>query len=56
VTLAGTVERPVDAELLQRFTAAVPGFISVRSELRSRFDEPKLPSGDPRVPRPPRNL
>jgi CBS domain-containing protein len=55
VTLAGEVDRPADAELLARFTEAVPGVISVRSELRSRFGEPKLPQSDPRVPQPPRN-
>lgn len=54
VELAGEVDRPADARLLERFTAAVPGVVSVRSELRWRFDEPKLPAGDPRVPRPPR--
>ncbi|HEY7560636.1 MAG TPA: CBS domain-containing protein [Gaiellaceae bacterium] len=54
VTLAGEVERRVDADLLERLAAAVPGVVSVRSELKWRLDEPKLPSGDPRVPRPPR--
>jgi CBS domain-containing protein len=55
VTLAGEVERRADAELLERLTAAVPGVVSVRSELRWRLDEPKLPPSDPRVPRPPRD-
>jgi CBS domain-containing protein len=50
VTLAGEVERPVDAELLERFTEAVPGVVSVESELRPRLGEATLPSGDPRVP------
>lgn len=54
VKLSGEVERPADAELLQRFTAALPGVVSVDSGLRSRLDEPKLPASDPRVPRPPR--
>jgi len=54
VTLAGEVERRVDAELLERFAAMVPGVVSVRSDLRWRLDEPKLPESDPRVPRPPR--
>lgn len=54
VKLSGEVERPADADLLQRFTAALPGVVSVASELRSRLDEPKLPASDPRVPRPPR--
>jgi CBS domain-containing protein len=54
VKLGGEVERRVDAELLERFTAAVPGVVSVHSELRWKFDEPKLPAGDPRVPQPPR--
>lgn len=54
VQLAGEVDRRADAELLERFTSAVPGVVSVSSELRWRFDEPKLPAGDPRVPRPPR--
>ena len=56
VTLAGEVERRVDGELLERLTAAVPGVVSVRSDLRWRLDEPKLPPGDPRVPRPPRDF
>jgi CBS domain-containing protein len=55
VMLAGEVERPVDAELLERYTAAVPGVVSVRSELRPRLGEAKLPSSDPRVPPPPRD-
>jgi CBS domain-containing protein len=50
VKLAGEVERPVDAELLERFTEAVPGVVSVQSELRPRLGEATLPSGDPRVP------
>jgi CBS domain-containing protein len=54
VQLAGEVDRRADAELLEHFTAAVPGVVSVRSELRWRFDEPKLPASDPRVPQPPR--
>lgn len=53
VELSGEVDRPADAKLLERFTAAVPGVVAVRSELRSRLDEPKLPAADPRVPRPP---
>jgi CBS domain-containing protein len=55
VTLQGEVERPADAELLERMTAAVPGVISVRSELTSRLGEPTLPKSDPRVPPPPRD-
>jgi CBS domain-containing protein len=54
VKLAGEVDHRADAELLERFTAAVPGVVSVHSELRWKFDEPKLPASDPRVPRPPR--
>lgn len=54
VRLGGEVERRADAELLERFTAAVPGVVSVDSELRWKFDDPKLPASDPRVPRPPR--
>ena len=54
VRLAGEVERRADAELLERFAAAVPGVVAVRSELRWRLDEPKLPQSDPRVPQPPR--
>jgi CBS domain-containing protein len=50
VTLAGEVERPVDAELLERFTEAVPGVVSVHSELRPRLGEATLPASDPRVP------
>jgi CBS domain-containing protein len=55
VTLAGEVERRVDADLLERFAAAVPGVVSVGSELKWRLEEPKLEPGDPRVPRPPRD-
>jgi CBS domain-containing protein len=55
VTLAGEVERRADAQLLEHFTAAVPGVVSLQSKLRWRLDEPKLPPGDPRVPRPPRD-
>ena len=55
VTLAGEVERPADAELLERLTGAVPGVLSVRSELTSRLGEPTLPKSDPRVPPPPRD-
>ena len=54
VRLGGEVERRADAELLERFTAAVPGVVSVDSELRWKFDDPKLPASDPRVPKPPR--
>jgi hypothetical protein len=54
VTLAGEVERPADPELLERLTAAVPGVVSVRSELTARLGEPTLPKSDPRVPQPPR--
>jgi CBS domain-containing protein len=54
VQLAGDVDRRADAELLERFTAAVPGVVSVASKLRWKFDEPKLPASDPRVPQPPR--
>jgi CBS domain-containing protein len=55
VTLAGEDERKEDADLLERFTAAVPGVVSVRSNLTWRLDEAKLPASDPRVPRPPRD-
>jgi CBS domain-containing protein len=54
VTLAGEVELKADAELLERYAARVPGVVSVRSELRWRVDEPKLPQSDPRIPEPPR--
>ena len=54
VKLGGEVERRADAELLERFTSAVPGVVSVESELRWLLDEPKLPPSDPRVPPPPR--
>jgi CBS domain-containing protein len=54
VKLAGEVERRADAELLQRFAAAVPGVVSVDSELRWKLDEPKLPASDRRLPQAPR--
>ena len=54
VKLAGEVERSADAQLLERLTAAVPGVVSVHSELRWKLDEAKLPASDPRAPRPPR--
>jgi hypothetical protein len=43
----------VDAELLERLTAAVPGVVSVRSDLRWQLEDAKLEASDPRVPRPP---
>jgi CBS domain-containing protein len=54
VKLAGEVERRADAELLQHFAAAVPGVVSVDSELRWKLDEPKLPASDRRLPQAPR--
>ncbi|HET8741959.1 MAG TPA: CBS domain-containing protein [Gaiella sp.] len=54
VTLSGEVEQRADAELLERFTAAVPGVVAVRSELGWRLEDPKVPASDPRVPPPPR--
>ncbi|MGH3024019.1 MAG: CBS domain-containing protein [Gaiellaceae bacterium] len=53
VTLAGEVERRADAELLERFTQAVPGVVSLQSDLKWRLDEPKVAPSDPRVPPPP---
>jgi CBS domain-containing protein len=53
VVLGGEVERRVDAELLERLTAAVPGVVSVRSDLRWQLEDAKLEASDPRVPRPP---
>jgi CBS domain-containing protein len=54
-TLAGEVEQKAHAELLERLAARVPGVVSMRSELRWRIDQPKLPQSDPRVPQPPRH-
>jgi CBS domain-containing protein len=54
VTLKGEVDLKTDAELLERFTARVPGVVSVRSQLRWKIERPKLPQSDPRVPQPPR--
>jgi CBS domain-containing protein len=53
VTLAGEVDTKADAVLLERFAARVPGVVAVRSQLRWRVDEPRLPRSDPRVPQPP---
>ncbi len=53
VTLRGDLDTRADAELLERLTARVPGVVAVRSELRWRVDEPRLPVSDPRVPQPP---
>ncbi|HZQ64719.1 MAG TPA: CBS domain-containing protein [Gaiellaceae bacterium] len=53
VTLRGDLDTRADAELLERLTARVPGVVAVRSELRWRLDEPRLPVSDPRVPQPP---
>ena len=55
VRLAGEVDQKADAGLLERFAARVPGVVTVRSELRWRVDEPKLPHSDPHVPRSPRH-
>lgn len=54
VTLAGELDTKADAELVERFSSRVPGVVQVRSQLRWRIDEPKLPRGNPRVPVPPR--
>ncbi len=54
VSLAGTVGNKADAELVEYFASRVPGVVSVRSELRWRLDEPRVPSTDPRVPPTPR--
>lgn len=53
VVLAGTVDSKTDARLLEQFAACVPGVVSVRSRLRWRIDEVRLPAPDPRVPQPP---
>jgi CBS domain-containing protein len=54
VVLAGEVESNADAELLERFARRVPGVVDVVSQLRWRVVDPKVPAGNPRVPRPPR--
>jgi CBS domain-containing protein len=56
VTLAGELDTKADAELVERFSSRVPGVVQVRSQLRWRIDEPKLPRGNPRVPVPSRTL
>jgi CBS domain-containing protein len=51
VTLSGEVERQTDAELLPHFAARVPGVVSVRSELRWRWDDKHgVETSNPRVP------
>jgi CBS domain-containing protein len=55
VTLAGEIELRSDAELLEKHVAAVPGVVAVRAELRWRLDKPRVPTGDPHVPHPPRD-
>jgi osmotically-inducible protein OsmY len=54
VTLSGELDTRADAQLVERFSSRVPGVVQVRSELRWRVDEPKLPRGNPRVPVAPR--
>ena len=54
VALTGEVATKADVRLLAHFASRVPGVVSVRSELRWRVDEPRLPQSDPRVPAPPR--
>jgi CBS domain-containing protein len=54
VVLAGEVESDADAQLLERFARRVPGVVDVVSQLRWRVEDPKVPAGNPRVPRPPR--
>lgn len=54
VTLAGEVDTKADARLLESFAVRVPGVVSIRSRLRWRRDEPRLPRSQPFVPIPPR--
>jgi len=55
VTLSGELERKSDVDLLARFTARVPGVISVRSALRWRWDDrDAVVRSDPHVPIAPR--
>ena len=54
VTLSGELDTKADAELVERFSSRVLGVTQVRSQLRWRVDEPKLPRSNPRVPVPPR--
>ncbi len=54
VLLRGEVDSDADAELLERFARRVPGVVGVLSQLHWQLDKPKVPAGDPRVPRAPR--
>ncbi len=54
VTLAGELDTKAEARLLESFAARVPGVVSIRSRLRWRRDEPRLPRSQPYVPIPPR--
>ena len=45
VTLSGEVERRSDVELLELFTARVPGVVSVESNVGWRWDDEKRPAG-----------
>ena len=53
--LAGELEQRTDAELLEKHVAAVAGVVAVRSELRWKLESPRVPTGDPHVPHPPRD-
>lgn len=54
VTVEGEVPTKADAQLFEHFASRVPGVVAVRSQLRWRMDEPRLPRPEPRVPQPPR--
>ena len=43
MTLSGELERRLDAELLPRFTARVPGVVTVDSSLTWRLDDRRPP-------------
>jgi CBS domain-containing protein len=50
VTLSGRVETKAEAELVERFVAAVPGVVSLSSSLGWDYDERKPEKTNPRVP------
>ncbi|MCS7235522.1 MAG: BON domain-containing protein [Armatimonadetes bacterium] len=48
VYLEGTVDRWSDKELVERWVAGIDGVVSVRSQLRYRFDDRRAPqAGEP---------
>lgn len=55
VTVVGHVESNADAELIDAFVSRLTGVVHVDNQLEWDVDHPRVPAGNPRVPRPPRD-